>query len=271
MLLTGEALAMERTWQAFLLGLAMTGASYGLVCDSNELSERELLRLLACAARMSSASAHRAIVFPGGGCRRECVAKLYADVSDRQRLSVAGKPDCLGGLDLDAFKAEGIAAILVAELREQKIPNTARVVVHGFGSLGQAVCRRLSQEGMTLAGVSDHSGALYRADGLIVSDIAAHYRREPMLFGYSEADHVSRSELLQSTCDVLVITDGTNEIQQRTCGTITANLVLEAHWSAVTASARQHLEERGTKVVPWMLSTSGALLGACFETTEIHA
>lgn len=267
---TCEAIAMERTWQAALLGLPFDGASYGLVCDPDELSERELIRLFSSAAhRLRFHPGRQAVIFPGGGCRRECMAKLFAEIRGSSDLIVTGKPDCLGGLNLDRFKAEGIAAIVSAELRRiGKAPTTARVAIHGFGPFGQAVSERLVSEGLLLVALSDNSGALYRADGLILGDVRSRYEREPILFGYSEAEHISRADLLQVKSDVLVLTSGSNEIHARSASTISAPLVIEAHRNAVSAAAKRDLAARNIQVIPWSIATSGAMLGACFESCE---
>ena len=265
-----EAIAMERTWQAALLGLPFGGASYGLVCDPHDLSERELTRLLNSAAhRLRFQPGRRAVIFPGIGCRVECVAKLFAETRDSANLIVTGKPDCLGGSNLDRFEAEGIAAVVCAELRRSgKAPATGKVVIQGFGPLGQAVSERLTNEGMTLIGLSDNTGALYRADGLILDHIRLHYDRESILFGYPEAESISRADLLQLKSDVLVLTSGSNEIHGKNWGAISAPLVIEADWNAVTAAAKRNLAGRNIQVIPWSIATSGAMLGAYFESRQ---
>jgi glutamate dehydrogenase (NAD(P)+) len=267
---TCEAIAMERTWQAALLGLPFGGASYGLVCDPDELSERELLRLFTCAAqRLRFQPGRQAIIFPGGSCRRECIAKLFAETRESGNLIVTGKPDCLAGLNLDRFQAEGLAAIVSGELRRiGKQPAAAKVAIQGFGPLGQAVSERLASEALVLVALSDNSGGLYRADGLIFDDIRSRYDREPVLFGYSEAEAISRADLLQVKSDVLVLTSGSNEIHGKNCGAISAPLVIETRWNGVTAAAKRNLAARNIQVIPWSIATSGALLGACFESCQ---
>jgi glutamate dehydrogenase (NAD(P)+) len=265
---TCEAMAMERTWQAALLGLPLGGASYGLVCDPDELSERELMRLLTAAApHVRSQPGKQAIVFSGDGCRRECIAKLFAETRDSGNLNVAGKPECLGGLNLDHFTAEGIAAMLTAELRRTgKAPATAKVAIQGFGSLGQAVSERLARERFIIVGLSDNSGGLYRSDGLILADIRSHYDREPILFGYSQADHISRAELLQSKSDIVVLASGSNEIHANNANTVSASLVIEADWGGVTSAGKRTLAARNLTVIPWLVSAGGAPFGAWFES-----
>lgn len=267
---TCQAIAMDRTWQAALLGLPFDGASHGLVCDANELSERELTRLFSSAAqRLGFQPGRQAVIFSGRGCRREALMKVFAETRGTGDLIVAGKPDSFGGLNLDRFQAEGIAAIISAELRRLgKAIATAKVAIEGFGSLGQAVSERLASEELMIVGLSDNSGGLYRAGGLILADIRLRYDREPILFGYSEAEAISRAALLQVKSDVLVLTTGSNQIHRNNCGAISAPLVVEASWNSVTDAAKRSLAARNIQVIPWSVATGGALLGAYFESRE---
>jgi glutamate dehydrogenase (NAD(P)+) len=192
---------------------------------------------------------------------------LFAETRDSGNLNIAGKPECLGGLNLDRFTAEGVAAILAAELRRTgNAPATARVAIQGFGSLGQAVSERLARERFIIVGLSDNSGGLYRSDGLILADIRSHYDREPILFGYSQADHISRAELLQSKSDIVVLASGSNEIHANNAKTVAASLAIEAAWGGVTSAGKRTLAARNVTVIPWLVSAGGAPFGAWFES-----
>ena len=190
-----EALASDRTWQAALLGLPCDGVSYSVVCDEDELSERETLRLLDLVARqLNRPQAAGSILFPGRGCRREFMGKLFGVIRSSRDVVVTGKPDCLGGLNLDEFAAEGIAAIVSSLLlrKGQRIQG-AKVAVEGFRALGQAISQRLARDGLRLVALSDNSGGIYRGDGLILPDVNSQINREQVLFGYSRAErHQSR-------------------------------------------------------------------------------
>jgi len=267
---TCEAIAMERTWQAALLGLPFGGASFGLVYDPGQLGERELMRLLGLAAhQLRRSGAHRAVLFPGRGCCAEFMAKLFAESRTNRHVVVAGKPACLGGLNTDQFVAEGIAAVVLQTLASSgKAAKDAKVAVQGFSSLGKAVSERLASEGLAIVGLSDSSGAVYRADGLILSDIFEQVRHQDVLFGYREADPISRAELLKTNADVLVLTSGSGEINGNNWSGVSAPRIVEAEWGAVTPNAKQKLATKRTGVVPWMVATSGALLAAYFESRD---
>jgi glutamate dehydrogenase (NAD(P)+) len=263
-----EAFAADRTWQAALLGLPCDGVSYSVVCDEDELSERETFRLLDLVARqLNRPQAAGSILFPGRGCRREFMGKLFGAMQSNRDVAVTGKPDCLGGLNLNDFAAEGIAAIVSpALLRKGQRIQGAKVAVEGFRALGQAISQRLARDGLRLVALSDNSGGIYRADGLILPDVNSQINREQVLFGYSQAERISRAEVLRREVDALILTAGSDEINPDNCGGIQAPIVIEADWNAVTPAAKPMLSARDTTVVPWVLSSAGMLIGAWFES-----
>ena len=148
----------------------------------------------------------------------------------------------------------------------RQLPREAKFAVQGLGALGRALCARLVSEGLTLAAVSDASGAAYRSDGLIFSDICAQVERHGVLFGYAEAHRITHAELLRAEVDVLVVASGPNEIHGNNWSTVAAPVIVEAEWSAVTATAKDKLAARGVNVVPWLVASAGELLGAYFES-----
>ncbi len=265
-----EALAMDRTWQAALLGLPCDGTSYTVVCDEDDLSERETLRLLELTARqLNRSQTSGSLLFPGRGCRREYMAKLFGAMQPDREVAITGKPDCLGGLNLDEFAAEGIAAIVSSILlRQGQRIQGAKVAVQGYGALGQAVSQRLIRDGLSLVALSDNSGGIYRAGGLILPDVNSQIIREQILFGYSQAQQVSRAEVLSSDVDVLIVTAGSSEINSENCGGIRAPIVIEADWNAVSSAAKEMLSARDVNLVPWILTSAGTLVGAWFESRE---
>jgi glutamate dehydrogenase (NAD(P)+) len=261
-----RAVAMERAWQAALLGLPCGGGAYGLLCDPMEWSERELVAMVAPLARQLDSRRESSLIFPGQGCCREFIGRLAARLRKPQDVKITGKPDCMGGLDHDVFAAEGIAAVASAALRHVgRATIGAKVVIQGFGTLGRAISRRLSREGMRIVALTDISGGIYRADGLILEDVATRLAQAPVLLGYSEAEHISRAELMSVEADVVLLTSGASQLNEGNCQRVAAPVIVEADFNAVTESARHCLAEKTKTVAPWFLSNCGTLVGSYFE------
>jgi glutamate dehydrogenase (NAD(P)+) len=266
-----QVVAMERTWQSALVGLPYGGASFGLVCDPAELSERELIGLARPLARQLRRQSGEAVLLPGRGCCREFIGRLFAETRDSHNVRLSGKPAELAGLDPAHFASEGIAALISEALRQAGKPCIgARVAIQGYEALGQAVSQRLAREGMKVVALSDHSGGIYRPDGLILEDISTRFAREQMLFGYAEAERIGRAELMQVSADVLVLTSGSNQLRESAGDRVAANLVIEADWNAVNEEATEGLPNRGVTIVPWFLATCGTLIAAHWEACNVQ-
>ncbi len=264
-----QAVARDRAWQSALLGLPFGGASYGIVCDPVSWSERELTSLVRPLARQLQRWKGSQILFPGRGCHREFFGRLFAELSDCNNVVVSGKPGCMGGLDHTAFAAEGIVATISAALRHAGRPSIgARVAIQGFGELGQMLCQRLVREGMKLIALSDNSCGIHRAGGLILSDIGARTAHDQLLVGYTEAEHISRAEVLNVDADVLVLTSGANELNETNCRKLTSAIVVEADYQAVDEASSETLAAKKTSVMPWFLATSGTLVASYFEVQQ---
>jgi len=262
-----RVVAMERTWQSALLGLPFGGASYGLICDPAEWSEKELIAIIPALARQLDQRRNGTVLFPGEGCCREFLGRLAAHLRTGD-VHITGKPDCMGGLDHDVFAAEGIAAVVSGALRHAgRATIGAKVAIQGFGALGLAVSRRLAREGMRIVALSDTSGGIYRADGLILEDVATRFAQEPVLVGYPEAENISRTELMSVEADVLLLTSGANQLNENNCQGVAAEVIVEADFNAISEDARNTRSGR-TSLAPWFLATCGTLLGSYFE---VHA
>ncbi len=260
-----RARGMERTWQSALLGLPFGGASYGLVCDPAEWSEREMIAIIPALARQLDQRTGGSVLFPGHGCCREFLGRLTAQLRSTIEVQITGKPDCMGGLDHDVFAAEGIAALVSAALRHAgRAAIGAKVAIQGFGALGRAVSQRLASEGMIVIALSDTSGGIYRADGLILHDVAKGLAQEPLLFAYKEAEHINRAEIMDVEAEVLLLTSGANVLNESNCRNAAARIIVEADFNAISEGCRNILPGKKT-VTPWFLSTCGTLLGSYFE------
>ena len=114
--------------------------------------------------------------------------------------------------------------------------------------------------------MSDASGAVYRAGGLLLDDLCAAPLHGRVLFDYEQAEHITRADLLQLPCDVLVLASGANELQEQSCRGVAAAVVVEAEWNSLTEAASERLSGSEVLVVPWFTATAGALMASWLES-----
>src|SRR3981189_63893 len=89
---------------------------------------------------------------------------------------VPGKPVASGGtLGRREATGRGVAHLARRVMKELAIDlNKATAVVQGFGNVGSYAAFGLHQFGLKVIAVSDHTGALYDANGLDIPALMRH-------------------------------------------------------------------------------------------------
>ena len=206
------ALAMWMTFKCALLGLPFGGAKGGVRCDPNRLSEGELERVT---RRYASE------IFPVIGPDRDIPAPdmatgeremaWFMDTYSQQvghpvPEIVTGKPLVLGGTEgRDVATGLGVVFVLedVLRGRDQNLEGM-RVVVQGLGNVGAVVARECAARGATSSGSPTSRGGIIDPDGLDLDAVFAHVARTGFLRDLPGVDHVGRTDVVETPCDVLV-------------------------------------------------------------------
>src|SRR5205823_5940391 len=144
----------------------------------------------------------------------------------------------------------------------------ARVAVQGFGNVGSVAADLMAKEGAVIVGVSDKSGALYRAKGLDVPDVLTWVREHRQLAGYPQADAIPKDQLLTLDCDVLVPAATENVITRKNAPQIKAKVICEGANGPTTAAADEILEKKGIFVIPDILANAGGVTVSYFEWVQ---
>jgi glutamate dehydrogenase (NAD(P)+) len=118
-----------------------------------------------------------------------------------------GLPRVVGGIPLDEIGATGfglgVALEAAAPFAKLSLAG-ARVVLQGFGSVGQHAARTLAERGAKLVGVSDTSGGRAAAAGFDVTDLVAFKRGGGRIADYPHGERVSHDDLLAVPSDVWI-------------------------------------------------------------------
>jgi glutamate dehydrogenase (NAD(P)+) len=206
------ALALWMTLKCALLGLPFGGAKGGVRCDPNRLSDGELERV----TRGSAAE-----VFPVIGPDRDIPAPDMAtgeremawfmdtysqQVGHSAPEIVTGKPLVLGGT-AGRQAATGLGVVFCTESVLERMGRQiegARVAIQGFGDVGAVVARELQNRGAEVVAIADVSGGLVAPKGLDVSSAIAWVGEHRFLRGFPGGESVSRTEVLETPCDILI-------------------------------------------------------------------
>jgi glutamate dehydrogenase (NAD(P)+) len=270
------ALAMWMSFKCALLELPFGGAKGGVRCDPNRLSEGEKERLT---RRYASE------IFPLIGPDRDIPAPDMA--TGEQEMSwfmdtysqqvghsapgiVTGKPQVLGGT-VGRTEATGMGVVYCIEAMLERLgrtPSDSRIVVQGLGNFGGVVATEMQARGATIVGICDVSGGIVNQDGIRVEDALAWVEEHRFLRDFSGGSPVSRLELLEVPCDVLVPAALECQITAENAGRLDCSLIVEAANGPTTPEADAILADRGIPLIPDLLANAGGVTVSYFEWVQ---
>jgi glutamate dehydrogenase (NAD(P)+) len=271
-----KALAMWMTWKCAVVNIPYGGAKGGVVVDPKKLSLQELERLTRRYASeiLPLIGPERDIPAPDMGTDEQIMAWIMDTYSMNQGYSVpgvvTGKPISVGGsAGRRASTARGVMYVTVATLKHLAMPvDEARVVVQGFGKVGQPVVEFLHDQGCNVVGVGDVGGAVYNPRGLSPVGLAAHNEEAGTVAGYDGGEPVTGEDLLAVECDVLVPAALEGVITEHNADRVQARIVVEAANGPTTTEADEILHDRRIHVVPDILANAGGVAVSYFEWVQ---
>jgi glutamate dehydrogenase (NAD(P)+) len=269
-----SALAMWMTWKCALMNLPFGGAKGGVRLDPSLLSSRELQRV----TRRYTAEIVRVIgpdqdiPAPDLGTSEREMAWLMDTYSQQQGYAVptvvTGKPVVLGGsLGREEATGRGLVYLIEEAARHLDLPLSS-AVIQGFGNVGMHAARFLSAAGVKILGVSDVSAAYHDPRGLDVEDLHRWVTQEGQLEGYTRAERLSASELLELPCDVLVPAAVQRQITVTNAPRLRCRMVAEGANGPTSLEADEILRDRGIFVLPDVLGNAGGVIVSYFEWVQ---
>ena len=270
------ALALWMTFKCALLELPFGGAKGGVRCDPNRLSQDELERIT---RRYASE------IFPIIGPDRDIPAPdmatgvremaWFMDTYSQQvghpvPEIVTGKPLVLGGTAGRKF-ATGLGVVYCIESVLEHLGRdlTAEcVAIQGFGNVGAVVARELVARGVTIVAVSDVTAGVVDPDGLDLEAVMEWVGEHRFLRGCPAGRAVSRTDVLEVPCDILVPAALEHQITAENAERVQAGLVVEAANGPVMPEADRILAARGIPIVPDLLANAGGVTVSYFEWVQ---
>jgi len=267
-----RGMACLMTLKAALVDIPFGGAKGGIDCDPTALSPRELEAL----TRRFVGKFHRVlgpnldIPAPDVGTNPQIMAWIhdeYAKVYGYSPAVVTGKPIIVGG-SAGRLAATGLGVAMVIEAlarhRGEDLKG-ARVAIQGFGNVGSQVARSVTELGMKVVAVSDHTGGRFVPDGFAPADLIDDRERGDRL---PAGEPISNAELLTLECDYLVPAALGGAITTTNAGDVCARVVVEAANSPITPDADRILVDNGVSVVPDLLANAGGVIVSYFEWVQ---
>ena len=271
-----KALSMWMTWKTALMGLPFGGAKGGVVCDPKEMSALELERMTRryTSEIVNEIGPERDIAAPDVGTTPQVMAWIFDTYSMNRGYSVlgvvTGKPLSVGGsLGREDATARGAVYCLQETLRRRELETEGlTVVVQGFGNVGSAFARLVSETGAKVIAVSDTSGGRHDPAGIDVAAAVAHKAGGGRLADLDAGERITNEELLALPCDVLAPCALEQTLTEANAGDVRASIVLEAANGPTTPAADAILEDAGVLVIPDVLANAGGVIVSYFEWVQ---
>jgi glutamate dehydrogenase (NAD(P)+)/glutamate dehydrogenase (NADP+) len=258
---TGEVFRLARamTLKNAAAGLPHGGGKAGIVADPKSANKPEVVRAFARAIRCLD----EYIPGPDMGTDETCMAWVH----DETGRSV-GLPRVLGGIPLDELGATGYGlakcAEVAAEFCELELQG-ATVAIEGFGNVGQHAARFLAEYGVKLVAASDSKGTVYDPDGFDIDQLIALKHERHSVVDCSQAEILSREQLFQIPCDILVPAARPDSIHAGNVHGIQARLILQGANIPATEESEKTLHERNILNIPDFIANAGGVICAAVE------
>jgi len=270
------ALSMWMTWKCAIMALPFGGAKGGVRIDPHSLSRSELQRITRryTSEIIEMIGPDTDIPAPDLGTDEQVMAWIMDTYSQQKGHTVpgvvTGKPIEIGGSHgRREATGRGVVTCLLEACREIGFAlQGARVVVQGFGQVGNAAARIAVQHGAKLVGLSDVSGGVHAPGGLDLAEVDRFIAENGQLKGLPGAEPVTNEALLELPCDVLIPAAVQNQLTEKNAGRIQAKLIVEGANGPTTLEADAIFQQRGITVVPDILANAGGVTVSYFEWVQ---
>ncbi len=271
-----KALSMWMTWKCAMVGIPYGGAKGGVVCDPKGMSAQQLETMTRRYATeiMLLIGPEKDIPAPDVGTNAQTMAWIMDTYSMHHGYTapavVTGKPLSIGGSEgrSDATGRGVVYTVIEACKHLGMDLEGSRVVVQGFGNVGNATVRFMAETGATIVGVSDVYGGIASSKGIDVNRLQAYARETGSVAGFAGADKVSNEELLELDCDILIPAAIENQIGEHNAPKIKAKMVAEAANGPTSPEADRILFDRGIFLIPDILCKAGGVTVSYFEWVQ---
>lgn len=272
-----KALSAWMTFKCAVANLPYGGGKGGIKCDPRKMSVGELERLTKAytIALADVFGPDKDIPAPDMGTGAREMAWIVDAYNKVYRGNfpgvVTGKPVGLGGsLGRETATGRGVMVATLAALKKMNLdPKKVSAAVQGFGNVGLNAARLLSEQGIRVCAIGDHTATIWNEKGIDIQ-AAIRYAKDNtgILKGFNGGIEIKNIELLTANVDILVPAALQNVITEEVAANIKAKLIIEGANGPTTPEADPILLEKGIIVIPDILANSGGVTVSYFEWVQ---
>lgn len=200
---------------------------------------------------------------PDMGTNETAMAWVYDEIG-----RAVGRPAEIGGIPLDEIGATGFGVAVAAEIAASfaGFPlEGARVVVQGFGAVGEHAARFLRSVGCVLVGAADKDGAIMNSLGLDIEQLTSLKLKGESVSSCREGQQISHEALLSIPCDIWIPAARPDVLRADTVDRLKCKLVVQGANIPATPEAEQKMFERNIISVPDFIANAGGVICAAAE------
>jgi glutamate dehydrogenase (NAD(P)+) len=254
-------LARAMTLKNAMAGLAHGGGKSVIMADP-KMAAADKATLIRSFAR-AIAQIEDYIPGPDMGTNETAMA-LVRDLTGR----AVGLPREVGGIPLDEIGATGyglsVALAAAAPYGGYQLAG-ARVVVEGFGSVGQHAARFLATQGAVLVGVSDSRGGRVCAEGFALEALSTFKAEGGTVADFDQGRPIDGADLVGVDCEIWIPAARPDVLRADNAAAVKARVVAQGANIPATAEAERILAERGVLVLPDFVANAGGVICAAVE------
>jgi len=271
-----RALASWMTWKCAVVNIPFGGAKGGVICDPHILSDSELERITRryTAEIVEYIGPERDVPAPDVNTNAQTMAWIMDTYSMHTRQTctavVTGKPMELGG-SLGRPEATGRGCMIVS-LEALKLfgiaPESARVVIQGFGNVGGMAARLMNKLGFKIISIIEYDTATYNPHGIDIEALMKHRADTGSVRGFAGGEDMDRHEAMFLECEVLIPAATENVITSANAARLRCKILCEGANGPTTSVADEILMNNRIFVIPDILANAGGVTVSYFEWVQ---
>jgi len=252
-------LARAMTFKNAAADILHGGGKSGIMADPESKNKYELVRAFARGIEPITSY----VPGPDMGTDEHCMTIVKEEIG-----RAIGLPREHGGIPLDEIGSTGYGVVVSTEVACEYVLldlSKASVAVEGFGAVGKAVVKFLTEKGTRIVAVSDSKGAIYQPNGLDYEKLLKAKQTTGAVKNYKGGRIIENEELFRLPVDILIPGARPDVISKENVRDVKASLVVEAANIPATIEAEKILHDRGILVVPDFIANAGGVITGAVE------
>jgi glutamate dehydrogenase (NAD(P)+) len=256
-------LARTMTWKCAIADLPFGGAKGGINANPEKIDK--ILFIRAFARRIAPFVPSLYIGAPDLGTGEKEMAAFVDEIGNVD--GATGKPVEIGGVPHE-LGTTGYGVAIASEIAARKLGlriSDLRVTVQGFGVVGSATAKYLSQMGAKIISISDIYGMVLNEEGIDVEEATQVTKKTGSVKNYRPGEEYEREKIFGVETDIFIPAATTDAVNMSTASLLKTKIIIEGANIAITEKAEGHLIHNGVLVIPDFVANSGGLIGSYTE------